>query len=164
MPQTPMLKQYKEIKKKNEDSILFFRLGDFYEMFGPDAIEASKILNITLTARNRGTENELPMCGVPYHALSGYLSKLTKAGKKVAICEQTSDPSLPGIVKREVVRIVTPGTTLDDNILDNKENNYLVALVFVKKVWALAVCDLTTGEFTVGEFEDFEILKNLMIL
>jgi len=160
MPETPMIKQYKEIKKKNEDSILFFRLGDFYEMFGPDAVEASKILNITLTARNKGTDNETPMCGVPYHAVNGYLSKLTKAGKKVAICEQTSDPALPGIVKREVVRVVTPGTTLDDNILDNKENSYLVALAYLKKIWGLAVCDLTTGEFKVNEFEDFDLLQN----
>ncbi len=160
MPETPMIKQYKEIKKKNEDSILFFRLGDFYEMFGPDAIEASKILNITLTARNKGTDNETPMCGVPYHAVDGYLSKLTKAGKKVAICDQTSDPSLPGIVKREVVRVVTPGTTLDDNILDNKENNYLVALAYLKKIWGMAVCDLTTGEFKVNEFDNFDLLQN----
>lgn len=155
-----MLKQYKEIKKKHDDAILFFRLGDFYEMFGPDAIEASKILNITLTARNKGTDNETPMCGVPYHSVAGYLSKLTKAGKKVAVCEQISDPSLPGIVKREVVRTITPGTTLDDHILENKENNYLAALAFLKKKWGLAICDLTTGEFKTGEFENFEILKN----
>lgn len=162
MSETPMLKQYKEIKKKHENAILFFRLGDFYEMFGPDAIEASKILNITLTARNKGTDNETPMCGVPYHSVDGYLSKLTKAGKKVAICEQTSDPKLPGIVKREVVRIITPGTTLDNNILNNKENNYLAALAFLKGKWGMAVCDLTTGEFKVNEFRDFELLKNEM--
>lgn len=155
-----MLKQYKEIKKKHQDAILFFRLGDFYEMFGPDAIEASKILNITLTARNKGTENETPMCGVPYHAVDGYLSKLTRAGKKVAVCEQLSDPSLPGIVERKVIRTVTPGTTLDDNILDNKENNYLASLSFLKKRWGMAVCDLTTGEFQVGEFEEFDMLQN----
>ncbi|HUT22008.1 MAG TPA: DNA mismatch repair protein MutS [Candidatus Bipolaricaulota bacterium] len=160
MPETPMLKQYNDIKKKHEDAILFFRLGDFYEMFGPDAIEASKILNITLTARNKGTDNETPMCGVPYHALDGYLSKLTKAGKKVAICEQLSDPSLPGIVKRQVVRIVTPGTTLDNNILDNKSNNYLVALVYSARKWGLAICDLTTGEFKVGEFDDSDLVEN----
>jgi len=162
MAETPMLKQYKEIKKKHDDAVLFFRLGDFYEMFGPDAVEASKILNITLTARNKGKENETPMCGVPYHAVDGYLSKLTKAGKKVAICDQVSDPSLPGIVKREVVRTVTPGTTLDDNILDNKENNYLAALAFLKKKWGMAVCDLTTGEFKVNEFDDFDLLKDEM--
>ena len=108
---TPMLKQYHEIKDKNQDSILFFRLGDFYEMFGKDAIKASKILNITLTARNKGTENETTMCGIPYHAAEGYIAKLTKAGEKVAICEQVTAPDGTGIVERDVVRIITPGTT-----------------------------------------------------
>src|SRR3989339_1439053 len=109
---TPMFQQYYEIKQKYPKDILFFRMGDFYEMFGEDAREASKILNITLTKRAKGTENEIPMCGIPYHAAEGYIAKLTRAGKRVAVCEQTSDPALPGIVKREVVRIVTPGTTM----------------------------------------------------
>jgi len=114
---TPMMEQYQEIKMQHKDSILFFRLGDFYEMFNEDAKIASKILGITLTARNKG-ENRMPMCGIPFHAAENYIAKITRAGKKVAICEQISDPTLPGIVKREVIRTVTPGTTFNDNILD----------------------------------------------
>ncbi len=157
---TPMLKQYRAIKDQHKDCILFFRLGDFYEMFGPDAMEASKILNITLTARGKGTVNEVPMCGVPYHAAEGYIAKLTRAGKKVAICEQMTDPSLPGIVERDVIRIITPGTTLDNNILDNKRNNYLVSLVNKDNLWGLAFVDLTTGEFKLAEIRKLDDLIN----
>ncbi|HEX9664873.1 MAG TPA: DNA mismatch repair protein MutS, partial [Patescibacteria group bacterium] len=161
---TPMLQQYSDIKKNHPDAILFFRLGDFYEMFGEDAIEASKILNITLTARQKGTDNELPMCGVPHHSADGYLAKLTKAGKKVAICEQLSDPSLPGIVKRDVVRIITPGTTLDNNILNNKKNNYLVSIYRQGDVWGLALADLTTGQFQLTEMTNQAFLENQIFL
>jgi DNA mismatch repair protein MutS len=157
---TPMLKQYREIKDKHQDCILFFRLGDFYEMFGPDALEACKILNITLTARGKGTVNEVPMCGIPYHAADGYIAKLTKAGKKVAICEQLTDPSLPGIVERGVIRIITPGTTLDNNILENKRNNYLVSLVNKDNLWGLTFVDLTTGEFKLAEIRKLDDLIN----
>lgn len=156
---TPMLKQYKEIKDKHEDAILFFRLGDFYEMFGPDAIDASKILNITLTARNKGTDNEMPMCGVPYHAAEGYIAKLTKAGNKVAICEQVSDPNGEGIVDREVIRIVTPGTTLDTSVIQGNENNYLVSLC-KSEIWGMAFVDLTTGEFKLSQLQNFEEVLN----
>ncbi|MCX6740009.1 MAG: DNA mismatch repair protein MutS [Candidatus Parcubacteria bacterium] len=155
-----MLKQYRAIKDQHKDCILFFRLGDFYEMFGPDALEAVKILNITLTARGKGTANEVPMCGVPYHAADGYIAKLTRAGKKVAICEQLTDPSLPGIVERDVIRIITPGTTLDSNILENKRNNYLVSLVIQDNVWGIAFVDLTTGEFKLAEIRKFDDLLN----
>ncbi len=157
MSLTPMLKQYFSIKEKHQDKILFFRLGDFYEMFGPDAQKASNILDITLTARNKGTENEIPMCGIPHHASEMYIAKLTKAGKKVAICEQVSDPNLPGIVKREVVRVVTPGTTLDSSLLDKSENNFLASIAMrlsrqdnlfdKEKMFGLSFVDLTTGEF-----------------
>lgn len=157
---TPMLQQYMDIKNMNQDAILFFRLGDFYEMFGDDAVSASKILNITLTARSKGTENEIPMCGIPYHAAEGYIAKLTKAGKKVAICEQLSDPSLPGIVKRDVIRIVTPGTTFDNNILDNKKNNYLVSVYRKGDVWGLSLVDLTTGEFKLTEIKNKGVFRN----
>ncbi|HDQ23113.1 MAG TPA: DNA mismatch repair protein MutS [Candidatus Uhrbacteria bacterium] len=157
---TPMLKQYREIKDKHHDCILFFRLGDFYEMFGPDALEASKILNITLTARGKGTPNEVPMCGIPYHAADGYIAKLTKAGKKVAICEQTSDPNLPGIVERQVIRIITPGTTLDSNILENKQNNFLVSIFNKDNKWGMAFVDLTTGEFRLTELNKLDDLLN----
>lgn len=157
---TPMLQQYNKIKDKHSDSILFFRLGDFYEMFGKDALEASKILNITLTARNKGTANEMPMCGIPYHAAEGYIAKLTKSGKKVAICEQITTPNGEGIVERDVVRIVTPGTTLDTNILTNNQNNFLVSVVNKDKSWGLAFVDLTTGEYRLLELKSFTDLFN----
>jgi len=161
MPEiTPMQRQYNEIKEKHPNELLFFRLGDFYEMFGEDAKEASRILDIVLTARHKGSPNEMPMCGIPYHAVDNYLVKLLKAGKRVAICEQLSDPTLPGIVKREVVRIITPGTTLNDSTLNNKTNNFIVSLVLEKNVWGLAMADLTTGEFKVAEIADFNLLKN----
>src|SRR3989338_8757284 len=117
---TPMMRQYQAIKEKYSDCILFFRLGDFYEMFDADAEKGAKILGIALTQRH-GT----PMCGIPFHAAENYLVKITNAGEKVAICEQVSDPSLPGIVKREVVRVVTPGTTFSDALLNEKSNAYV---------------------------------------
>ena len=122
---TPMMKQYKEIKDQYQDHILFFRLGDFYEMFFNDAVLAAKALDITLTSRNSGSGEKAPLCGVPYHAADTYLAKLVEKGFKVAICEQVEDPALAkGIVKREVVRVVTPGTVIDPNMLDDKQNNY----------------------------------------
>jgi len=157
---TPMLKQYYELKDKHPDSILFFRLGDFYEMFGKDSIKASKILNITLTARNKGTENETPMCGIPYHAAEGYIAKLTKAGEKVAICEQITQPNGEGIVERDVVRIITPGTTLDTNILANNQNNFLVSVVNKNNKWGIAFVDLTTGEFKLTQLKTFDDIFN----
>jgi DNA mismatch repair protein MutS len=157
---TPMLKQYNKIKEKYPNELLFFRLGDFYELFGEDAKKASSILNIVLTARGKGTPNEMPMCGIPHHALNTYLHKLIKAGKRVAICDQVSDASLPGIVNREVTRVITPGTTLEDSSLEDKSNNYIISLVLQKNVWGLAIADLTTGVFNVAEINDFELLKN----
>lgn len=157
---TPMQKQLNEIKVDYPNELIFFRLGDFYEMFGEDAIEASKILNITLTSRNKGKPNELPMCGVPYHAADGYLAKLTKAGKRVAICDQVSDPTLPGIVKRRVVRVVTPGTTLDESVLGSSKNNYVACLLESKGGFGFALCDNTTGEFQAASFTDITVAKN----
>jgi DNA mismatch repair protein MutS len=150
---TPMMKQYFEKKAEAADSLLFFRLGDFYEMFGDDALEASEILGITLTTRNKG-ENKVPMCGVPYHAAAGYIAKLTRAGRKVAICEQLSDPSLPGIVKRDIIKIITPGTTLDENVLDQKTANFLAAVVQGNRGFSLAWADLSTGEFNLSQIRD----------
>jgi len=144
---TPMMKQYRAMKEKYPDAILFFRLGDFYEMFSEDALEASRMLQITLTSRSKG-DKKAPMCGVPYHAAEGYIAKLTRLGKKVAVCEQLTDPSLPGIVERDVVRIVTPGTTLDDNVLDQKSNNFVAAIVKNESGFGLAFADITTGEFS----------------
>lgn len=146
---TPMMAQYKAIKEQYSDAILMFRLGDFYEMFFEDALEASKILQITLTSRDKNSETKTPMCGIPYHAVDNYLGKLTRAGKKVAICDQVTAPDGKGIVQREVIRVVTPGTTFDSGILDEKSNNFIVALVGAKEGFGLAYCDVTTGEFKV---------------
>ncbi len=161
-----MMAQYREIKAKYPDAILFFRLGDFYEMFFDDAIEASRLLQITLTSRNKG-DHKAPMCGVPYHAAQNYIAKLTRVGKKVAICEQLSDPNEPGIVKRDVVRVITPGTTLDDQILDQKTNNFLLALTFDPKnntnkadTFGLAYADISTGELRVTEINSIAELQS----
>jgi len=157
---TPMQKQYNKIKAENKDAILFFRLGDFYEMFGEDAIKAHKILGIVLTKRNKGALNQMSMCGIPYHSAENYINKLTKEGLKVAICEQTSDPNLPGIVERKVVRIITPGTTLNDNLLITNENNYLVSILKEKEEIALAYIDLSTGIFNVTQTNNEELIRD----
>lgn len=148
-----MMRQYYEIKQQAPDCVLFFRLGDFYEMFGDDAKEVSEILGITLTARSKG-DKAIPMCGVPYHAAAGYIAKLTRVGRKVAICEQVSDPTLKGIVKREIIRIVTPGTTLDENVLDDRVSNYLAAITNVENKFGLALVEITTGEFDTRVLDD----------
>lgn len=150
---TPMMAQYREVKAKYSDCILFFRLGDFYEMFFEDAHEASKLLDIVLTSRNKG-DHKAPMCGIPYHAASQYIAKLIKAGRKVAICEQLSDPSQSGIVERDVIRVITPGTTLDEKILETKANNYVASVVSDGKKYGIAFADVTTGEFKVFETEN----------
>jgi DNA mismatch repair protein MutS len=153
---TPMLQQYLEIKEQYQETILFYRMGDFYEMFFQDAVTASKVLGITLTSRSKKDENQVPMCGVPFHAVSGYLSKMVKAGYRVAICEQTEDPKqAKGIVKREVVRVVTPGVTTDDQILDEKSNHYVCALVLreisMTVTAGLSFFDISTGDFQISE-------------
>lgn len=155
--ETPMSKQFQEIKKNHPEAILFFRLGDFYEMFGDDALLASRILNITLTARNKG-EKSWPMCGVPYHAAEGHIAKLTRAGKKVAICEQISDPKQPGIVQRAVVRTVTPGTTFSENVLEGKKGNFLIAIKKGKGVYGLAKAEISTADFQATEIGGDEAL------
>jgi DNA mismatch repair protein MutS len=126
---TPMMVQYKQIKEKYKDCILFFRLGDFYEMFFDDAIVASKELEITLTGRNCGFEERAPMCGVPFHSADSYIARLVEKGYKVAICEQTEDPKKAvGIVDRDVIRVITPGTITDLNVLEDKTNRYMMAI------------------------------------
>ena len=128
-PPTPMLRQYQEIKRQHPGTLLFFRLGDFYELFFDDAVIGSKELEITLTARHRERGNPVPMCGVPYHAATGYIAKLVRKGYRVAICEQTEDPKkTTTLVRREVVRVVTPGTAIDSQLLDARENNYLASV------------------------------------
>lgn len=141
---TPMMQQYYGVKEEYPDCIVFFRLGDFYEMFGDDAIEGATILDITLTSRSKA-DDALPMCGIPYHSADGYILKLTHAGKKVAICEQVSDPSLPGLVKREVVRVITPGTNIDESYLESKINNHVLSLTAEGEKLAIAFADISTG-------------------
>ena len=150
--ETPMMQQYQRIKRDCSDAVLFFRMGDFYEMFNEDAKTASRILEIALTSRSKNKANQTPMCGIPHHSANGYISKLIKAGKKVAICEQTEDPKLAkGLVQREIVRIVTPGTVLDDSLLDPKSNHFLVSIFFGKDGLGLAALDVSTGFFKVTE-------------
>ena len=151
---TPVMKQYLEMKKEYDDAILFFRMGDFYEMFFEDAKIASRELGITLTSREKNKKNPIPMAGIPYHAINGYLSKMLKAGYKVAICEQTTKPDKSlGPVKREVVQVVTPGTVMGEDVLDATTNNYLVALSVDSECTGIAIVDLSTGEFRAGEVQ-----------
>lgn len=152
---TPMMQQYMDTKKEYKDCILFYRLGDFYEMFYEDALTASKELEITLTGKNCGQEEKAPMCGVPHHAIEGYLNKLVSKGYKVAICEQVEDPKqAKGIVRREVVRIATPGTNLNMQALEETRNNYLMCVAYFPNKIGIAVADVTTGDYYLTEVED----------
>ena len=164
MADTPLMKQYREIKSNFEDSILFFRLGDFYEMFFEDAVKASRELGLTLTSRNKEKNADVPLAGVPFHSADSYITKLVSKGYKVAICEQTEDPKMAkGIVKREVVKIITPGTVVDVEALDAKSNNYLMSILKIENKLGIAYIDITTGEFKVTEVEkddDFVKLFN----
>lgn len=160
---TPMMKQHSEIKKKYPDAYLFFRCGDFYELFGNDALEASRILDITLTKR----QNDIPMCGVPYHAVDVYVARLIKAGKKIAICEQLEDPkSVKGIVKRGVSEIITPGTLVEEKHLGTKYNNFLLALNIKGLFIEISTIDISTGDFEFNELsytEDLSLLRGEMV-
>ncbi|MBF0492764.1 MAG: DNA mismatch repair protein MutS [Deltaproteobacteria bacterium] len=158
---TPMLRQYLELKQQHQDAILFFRMGDFYEMFFEDAHKASAILEIALTSRNKGDENAVPMCGVPYHAASSYIARLVQAGLKVAICEQMEDPSsAKGIVRREVVRVISPGLVLEAESLDARGNNYLASLSFHQDQIGFSFVDISTGEMGVAYFQTLEALQS----
>lgn len=158
---TPMMKQYMDIKKQYMDCLLFFRMGDFYELFLDDALVGAQVLNITLTSRPKGKDGRIPMAGVPYHAVDVYLAKLVKAGHKVAICEQVTLPNKYGIIDREVIRIVTPGTMLDEKALEKKENNYIISLYIEGKKVSIAAADLSTGFFSSFEIE-FENLAQVL--
>ncbi|MBQ8337623.1 MAG: DNA mismatch repair protein MutS, partial [Oscillospiraceae bacterium] len=153
MPElSPMMSQYMQIKEQNEDCIIFFRLGDFYEMFFDDAKTASAELELTLTGRDCGLEERAPMCGVPYHSCEGYIARLVDRGYKVAICEQTEDPAkAKGLVKREIVRIITPGTVIEDTMLDEARNNYLAGVFIENQAAGLCFADASTGESHVTE-------------
>ena len=162
---SPMMQQYLNTKEQYKDCILFYRLGDFYEMFFDDALTASKELEITLTSKNCGLDEKAPMCGVPFHAVENYLARLVSKGYKVAICEQVEDPkTVKGIVKREVVRIVTPGTITSSSALDEKKNNYIISIIEVDDMFGIAICDVTTGYFSVTQTDSLkktldEVLK-----
>ena len=163
---TPMMKQYFAVKEEYKDCILMYRLGDFYEMFFEDALEASRILEITLTGRDCGQEERAPMCGVPFHAVDSYIAKLVENGKKVAICEQVENSAeTKGIVRREVVRVITPGTILDSSALDDKKNNYLCSLYVDKAGVGISFVDITTGEISTvenAETSDLVILNEMV--
>lgn len=165
MPQktknTPMMEQYLAIKAQYQDAFLFYRLGDFYEMFYEDAIKAAQILELTLTSRNRNADDPIPMCGVPYHAAQGYVDTLIEQGYKVAICEQVEDPkTAKGMVKREVIQLVTPGTVMESKGLSAKDNNFLTALTFTGKDYGFAYVDLSTGELKATVLKDEEAIIN----
>jgi DNA mismatch repair protein MutS len=156
---TPMIKQYLEVKAKYPDAILLYRLGDFYEMFFEDARIASEILDIALTSRNKSREDSVPLCGVPYHAASGYIQKLVDRGFRVAICEQMEDASLAkGLVRREVIRVITPGMVLEDDLLQPKSNNFLMAVALGEDRFGLAVLDASTGDFLAAEVNTVQSL------
>ena len=145
---SPMMKDYVETKEKYKDAILFYRLGDFYEMFFDDAKIAAKELELVLTSRNCGEGQKAPMAGVPHHAAESYISRLIKKGYKVAICEQLEDPKeAKDIVKRDVVRIITPGTVIESNILEDKTSNYIMSIVYEVNTYSLAIAEVSTGEF-----------------
>lgn len=163
MAETPLMSQYREIKSQYTDSILLFRLGDFYEMFFDDAVTASKELGLTLTSRNREKGYDVPLAGVPYHSVASYIAKLVNKGYKVAICDQVEDPkSAKGIVKREVTRVITPGTIIDTDFLDEKSNNYLMGIKITDEYAALAYIDITTGEFKASEVYGEDIFFKLL--
>ena len=161
--ETPLMKQYKEIKAENKENILFFRLGDFYEMFFEDAVIASKELGITLTSRNKEKGQSVPLAGIPYHSAAGYISKLVAKGYKVAICEQVEKPSeAKGLVKREVVKVITPGTVIDTDYLDDKSNNYLLGILVRDKRAGISYLDITTGEFKITELEGENVISSAL--
>lgn len=160
--ETPMMKQYLKIKKSYPDCLLFFRLGDFYELFLEDAKIGAEILNITLTSRDRGKDGRIPMAGIPYHAVDVYLPKLVMAGYKVAICEQIGEVTKKGLVDRDVVRIVTPGTLFNETALEKKENNYISALLVEDTLFGVAVADISTGAFYADQF-DFTDLSQVLL-
>lgn len=163
--ETPLMKQYRQIKQKYPDTLLLFRMGDFFETFEDDAITASKVLGITLTKRANGKASDVPLAGFPHHALDNYLPKLVKAGLRVAVCEQMEDPKLAkGIVKRDVVEVVTPGATFSEKLLDHKSNNFLASIYINGDVCGFAFCDVSTGEFATSEVHIKQLKEQVEII
>ncbi|HUI93371.1 MAG TPA: DNA mismatch repair protein MutS [Chitinivibrionales bacterium] len=160
---TPLMRQYNAIKAQNPETVLLYRMGDFYEMFNDDAKIASKVLGITLTSRNHGSAEDVPLAGFPYHALDRYANRLVKAGYKIAICEQTEDPkNAKGVVKRDIVEIITAGTATEDNFIEEKSNNFIVAAVAAKDCCGAAICDLSTGLFQAEEIPVSRLAEELV--
>ncbi len=160
---SPMMKHYLQTKEEYKDCILFYRLGDFYEMFFDDAITTSRELELTLTGKDCGQEERAPMCGIPFHAAETYIARLIEKGYKVAICEQVEDPKqAKGIVKRDVIRVVTPGTVMESNLLEEKKNNYIMSIYKNGIYYGLAVCDLTTGDFKTTQIKEQNNFATLM--
>src|SRR6185503_12748227 len=158
--ETPLMKQYNVIKAKHPGALLLFRVGDFYETFGQDAVAASKVLDIVLTKRGNGSASETELAGFPHHSLDTYLPKLVRAGHRVAICDQLEDPrSVKGIVKRGVTELVTPGLSFNDNVLDRKQNNFLASLFKTKESCGVAFLDVSTGEFYAAQGSENYVLK-----
>ncbi|MBN1297176.1 DNA mismatch repair protein MutS [bacterium] len=156
---TPMMRQYHTAKSEYPDAILFFRMGDFYEMFGDDAVKAAPILDVVLTSRDKNAEDRIPMCGVPHHSVNTYVARLIEKNMKVAICEQLEDPrTAKGIVKRGVTRLITPGTVLEENLLSSRENNFIASIYPSKNGFGLAFLDMSTGEFHTTEVADLSVL------
>ena len=159
---SPMMKQYFEILKECDDTILFFRVGDFYETFFEQAKLVSKLLNIALTGKECGLEERAPMCGVPYHAVDVYMSKLVRLGYKVAIAEQMEDPkSVKGIVKREITRVITPGTVLSTEYLDDKVNNFIISIYYSKGKYGVSLLDFSTGDFLISDVSDEKAIEDI---
>ncbi|HQQ41241.1 MAG TPA: DNA mismatch repair protein MutS, partial [Clostridia bacterium] len=151
---TPMMRQYIELKEKYPDCLLFFRLGDFYEMFFEDAKTASKELDLVLTGRDCGLSERAPMCGVPYHAVDNYIAKLIEKGFKVAVCEQMEDPALAkGLVERDVIRVITPGTVIEERMLEENQNSYIASVSLGDQAIGLSYADVSTGEFYLLQLE-----------
>ena len=171
---TPLMRQYTSIKEKNPGTVLLYRMGDFYEMFNDDAKIASKVLGLTLTSRNHGSAEDVPLAGFPYHALDRYANRLVKAGYKIAICEQTEDPkNAKGIVKRDIIEVISAGTATEDNFIEEKSNNYIVGVVCPaaaasaqhggsEGAWGVAICDLSTGVFEVEEVSASRLVEELV--
>ena len=160
---SPMMQHYIETKKQYKDCILCYRLGDFYEMFFEDAIIASRELELTLTGKDCGQAERAPMCGIPHHAGDTYMSRLVEKGYKVAICEQVEDPKeAKGIVKREVIKVVTPGTVVDGNLLEEKKNNYIMSIYKEGIYFGLAICDISTGSFYTTEIKEDNNFSKLL--
>ena len=160
---SPMMQHYLQTKEEYKDCILFYRLGDFYEMFFDDAITASRELELTLTGKDCGQAERAPMCGIPYHAAETYIARLIEKGYKVAICEQLEDPKqAKGIVKRDVIRVVTPGTVMESNLLEEKKNNYIMSIYKNGIYYGVAVCDLTTADFKTTQIKDQNNFITLM--